>query len=558
VDPSQPESQHPKRPSKPTSQNLSQQSSAAKSKVTSKGFRQRSFSAGSRSLFLGQWAPALGNLWLQGGRKRPSGDHSKSGTSGQSSGSNGASKRRRFQAAASSASGESSFYSSGGGGRSYPSRRRKKSGTSILSLKQRRRPFLQWQRLGLLVLGVFGLLFALGGLLSFGIGQLNQVITSVQVNLLGDPNGASSVATTTQTPVARPASEQSTAADLLPASAQAALQEWNRKRQMPLVFSTPWGSFASPALSLTTEALPFEPTRLVGLPTFYEETSLKETLITQAQSYGSAYRVHLSFTHPGLERSVQWNASEPVSSASVIKFPLLALTLQAVEKGLFNLASRLWVDEGSKVEGSGAWQLETLPTSHTLEETLQAMVESSDNIATNHILRQLGGQNPVEALMVASGFQASQVNDALPDLAGRNQVSAEEMNRLWFNLDQGFLLKPETREKALAILQTPVNRLLIPAPIDQRPEGKWVRIAHKTGNIASMLGDSAMVMLPDGSVYYLTILVERPSNDERAQALIQDLSATVYNWVKAQAPTATLLGDSSDADSSATATTAAD
>ena len=54
-------------------------------------------------------------------------------------------------------------------------------------------------------------------------------------------------------------------------------------------------------------------------------------------------------------------------------------------------------------------------------------------------------------------------------------------------------------------------------------------VLHKTGNIATMLGDSGIIYTSTGKKYIVTILVKRPRNNYNARFLIQDASLIIYN-----------------------------
>ena len=53
-------------------------------------------------------------------------------------------------------------------------------------------------------------------------------------------------------------------------------------------------------------------------------------------------------------------------------------------------------------------------------------------------------------------------------------------------------------------------------------------IAHKTGDIGIMVGDAGVITAPSGARYIVSVQVERPFNDRRANALIRVVSKGIY------------------------------
>jgi beta-lactamase class A len=60
--------------------------------------------------------------------------------------------------------------------------------------------------------------------------------------------------------------------------------------------------------------------------------------------------------------------------------------------------------------------------------------------------------------------------------------------------------------------------------------GEGAIIAHKTGNIGSMLADVGLVAMPTGKRYIISVMVKRPFNDTTAQEFIRQISQTAYDY----------------------------
>lgn len=103
-------------------------------------------------------------------------------------------------------------------------------------------------------------------------------------------------------------------------------------------------------------------------------------------------------------------------------------------------------------------------------------------------------------------------------------------------IDQGQLLELRSRDRLFSIMQRTKSRNLIPSGV-----GTEALIANKTGDIASTLGDVALIDLPNGTRYALAVLTTRPDNDGRARELIRRVSQEVYQELKQ--PTAPTGGE---------------
>ena len=68
-------------------------------------------------------------------------------------------------------------------------------------------------------------------------------------------------------------------------------------------------------------------------------------------------------------------------------------------------------------------------------------------------------------------------------------------------------------------------------------------IAHKTGDIKTVLGDAGIIDMPNGKRYIASILVKRPDNSTKAKEFIQKASNTTYQYFKKPQTTSFNLED---------------
>jgi beta-lactamase class A len=73
------------------------------------------------------------------------------------------------------------------------------------------------------------------------------------------------------------------------------------------------------------------------------------------------------------------------------------------------------------------------------------------------------------------------------------------------------------------------RRTLLPQGLDS-----GAKIAHKTGDIGSLVGDVGVIDRPSGKRYLAAIMVERPHNDRNANELIRRYSQEAYQYFRKQ------------------------
>jgi hypothetical protein len=125
------------------------------------------------------------------------------------------------------------------------------------------------------------------------------------------------------------------------------------------------------------------------------------------------------------------------------------------------------------------------------------------------------------------GLKSTAIHQNLPDLEGTNTTSAEDLVFLLSQIDQGKLVSLRSRDRLLNIMTATKNNSLIP----QGVESKAI-VAHKTGDIGSVLADAGIVDIPNGKRYLVAIIVKRPHNDLLARSIIQEISRTAYQHFK--------------------------
>lgn len=217
------------------------------------------------------------------------------------------------------------------------------------------------------------------------------------------------------------------------------------------------------------------------------------------------------------------NGSSTFAAASMIKFPVLVAFFQDVDAGKIRLDEKLTLKQELIGGGSGDMQYKPLGTKFTALETATKMIVISDNTATNMLIARMGGAAALNQRFQSWGLGVTEIRNLLPDLSGTNTTSPTDLGQLMALVNQGDLMSLRSRDRLLEIMRQTKTRTLLP-----RGLGEGATIAHKTGDIGSMVGDVGLVDMPNGKRYIGVAMVKRPHNDHRAQELIRQISRAAY------------------------------
>lgn len=218
-----------------------------------------------------------------------------------------------------------------------------------------------------------------------------------------------------------------------------------------------------------------------------------------------------------------FNGNTTFSAASMIKLPILVAFFQDVDAGKIKLDEMLAIQQADVAEGSGDMQYAGVGTQYSALETATYMIITSDNTATNMIIRRMGGIEVLNRRFQQWGMQQTMMRNLLPDLEGTNTDSPKELVSLLALINDGKLVTMKSRDRIFDIMRRTETNTLLPSVV-----APGSTVAHKTGDIGSLVGDVGIVDLPTGRRYAIAAVVKRPHNDPRAQELIRQMSAVIY------------------------------
>lgn len=216
-------------------------------------------------------------------------------------------------------------------------------------------------------------------------------------------------------------------------------------------------------------------------------------------------------------------ADTPTSAASTIKIPILIAFLEDVDAGKIRLDEMLTMSKETIGGGSGSMQYKKVGSKFTALETATKTIVISDNTATNMLIQRMGGAEVLNQRFLDWGMRGTSINNPLPDLKGTNLTSTRDLAYILALVERGDLLSLRSRDRLLQIMRRTRTKTLLPKGL-----GKGAIIAHKTGDIGSILADAGVIDMPDGKRYLAAVMVKRPHNDYSARTMIQQISRAAY------------------------------
>ncbi len=256
-----------------------------------------------------------------------------------------------------------------------------------------------------------------------------------------------------------------------------------------------------------------------------QEIAPLKTAVQQLAAKNTGLTPGVFFVDLDTNNYLDWNGSLTFAAASTIKFPVLVAFFQDVDAGKIRLDEKLTLKKELIGGGSGDMQYRPIGTKFTALTTAAKMIIISDNTATNMLIARMGGIAALNERFKSWGLGSTAIKNLLPDLQGTNTTSPKDLAHLMHLVDRGELMSLRSRDRLLEIMRQTKTRTLLPPGL-----GEGATIAHKTGDIGSMVGDVGLIDMPSGKRYVGVAMVKRPHNDNRAQELIRQISRSVYQY----------------------------
>jgi beta-lactamase class A len=193
-------------------------------------------------------------------------------------------------------------------------------------------------------------------------------------------------------------------------------------------------------------------------------------------------------------RTLALNAGAVFPQASSIKVPIMVTLFRAARAGAFRLTDTVALARTDAVGGSGrlAKRLESGPLQLTVRELMTAMIEWSDNTATNRLIA-LAGRERVNRTMDELGFPTTRLMRVMMDstAAGRDEENVStpmEMARLMESIWRNKAADADSCREMIEILKFSAAEMKSAVP-------DGVEVASKPGVLDGVRCETGIVFL---------------------------------------------------------------
>lgn len=256
---------------------------------------------------------------------------------------------------------------------------------------------------------------------------------------------------------------------------------------------------------------------------------LQEDILQVISHCRGSFNVALEVDGQGFE----YRGDQMVTSASLIKVPILITAGWLADQRTVDLDRWLPVPPAEKVGGSGVLGRLSDGLSMPLRDLLMLMIIVSDNTATNIAIDQLGLEN-IKQVLEKLGCTKTVLGRRLMDMQARkagkdNFTSARDMVVMLKTLCEGHLLQPSTRAWALDVLRNQQFNHKLPRRIPAGVPGDAF-IAHKTGELPGVEHDAAIMERGERRAY-LAVLSHGLASNAEGQDALADIGKLVWDYL---------------------------
>ena len=271
---------------------------------------------------------------------------------------------------------------------------------------------------------------------------------------------------------------------------------------------------------------------------------LPEGLPSQIEVAARRAQAHVgvSCSVPGLTLGCDYNATEKFPMQSVYKLPIAMAALDAIERGRFTLDTQVRFLPSDRIATD---QHSPLQKAHprgnvdvTVNEILRLAITESDGVASDLLLKELGGPSVAQQYVRSLGIEEIQIVDTEQrlgkndSLQNRNYATPRAMVGLLRRLADN---SPLTREHTamlldwMTITETGEHRLKAKLPAG-------TVLAHKTGTsgqnrtVTNATNDAGLITLPNGKRLAIVVFVaDSRANANVRESVIADIGYEIWN-----------------------------
>lgn len=226
-------------------------------------------------------------------------------------------------------------------------------------------------------------------------------------------------------------------------------------------------------------------------------------------------------------------------AASTMKIPVMIEVLRRAEQGAFSLDQPvLLVNQFRSLADGSPFSMNIADDGDSvlyskigervaIRELIRRMITRSSNFATNELIELVGAPNITASagrlgavhLSVLRGVEDQKAFDR----GLINTTTSADLAVLLEKIEAGEVISPASSREMRDILLAQEFNEKIPAGL---PPG--TKVAHKTGEIAAVSHDAAVVYPPGRKPYVLVVLTKGMKESAASSALIADISRIVW------------------------------
>lgn len=255
--------------------------------------------------------------------------------------------------------------------------------------------------------------------------------------------------------------------------------------------------------------------------------------------------VGVAITHLPSGKSFAHRADAPMPTASLIKFPVMIATYQAIADGKLSLDQKVTLTEADRIPDYGTLTVDFSPgTTLSLHDAIRLMIVHSENTATNLVADRIG--LPATAkLMEELGYPNTKLHSKVsmrstsvfPERSkqfGLGSTTAAEMVELFTALHEGKLVSPTASKQMLEHLYQCADRSMCARDL---PAG--TKFAHKSGAVSAARTNAGIIDSPSGPIVLCVLTAKnedrRWSDNKKAQVLCGKIARIAYDHFNSEA-----------------------
>ncbi|MGG4547376.1 serine hydrolase [Rossellomorea marisflavi] len=229
------------------------------------------------------------------------------------------------------------------------------------------------------------------------------------------------------------------------------------------------------------------------------------------------------------DESLSWEEDRRISSASLIKLPILLAAYEQIQTGRLQADAMIVLRHEDHVEGAGV--LNGLHDGLTLsiEDLLTLMITVSDNTATNRLI-ELIGMDSINRFCLDWNLKGTFLSRKMMDfpsleMGKDNWTSSEDVVSCLTLINEG-PFEEASRKKMLTMLSHQQFRDKLPALL-----GDDVKVFNKTGELPGVEHDCAIIESASGKYAYIAVLTDELPAPEEGRRVIRTMGKLIGDYV---------------------------